>query len=238
MTQTYDPAGSPADDVEAAIVAAALPHVVFDGWSRRTLAEAARDSGVSPERARLAFPRGGVDLALAFHNGRDAELARDLAAAELGGMRFRDKVAHAIMRRLELIAADREAVRRAAALFALPLHAADGARAIWHTADTIWNALGDTSRDYNWYTKRAMLSAVWSASLLYWLGDDTPGFSATREFVQRRVDNVMRIEEAKAKLRKNPLAAALMRGPERLLDRLRAPADTAPADMPGHWDNP
>ena len=86
-------------------------------------------------------------------------------------------------------------MRRGAALFALPHHAADGARAIWHTADTIWTALGDDSRDFNWYSKRTTLSAVYSSALLYWLGDETPGASATREFVGRRIDNVMQVEE-------------------------------------------
>ena len=108
------------------------------------------------------------------------------------------------MRRLELVAGDREAVRRGVALFALPHHAADGARAIWHTADTIWTALGDDSRDFNWYSKRTTLSAVYSSALLYWLGDETPGASATREFVGRRIDNVMQIEEVKARIREQP----------------------------------
>ena len=162
-------------------------------------------------------------------------MAADLEAGDLGGMRFRDRIAYAIMRRLELVADDREAVRRGAALFALPIHSADGARAIWHTADTIWNALGDESRDYNWYTKRTTLSAVYSSCALYWLGDSTPGFSATREFVDRRIDDVMRFEDVKAKLRKNPVAAALMKGPQRLLDRVRAPDDTAASDLPGRW---
>ena len=116
------------------------------------------------------------------------------AAADLLGLRFRDRIAHAIMLRLELVSGDREAVRRGATLFALPHHAADGARAIWHTADTIWTALGDESRDFAWYSKRATLSAVYSSALLYWLGDDSPGASATREFVARRIDNVMQIE--------------------------------------------
>ncbi|WP_111429839.1 COQ9 family protein [Rhodobacteraceae bacterium DSL-40] len=216
-----------------AVLAAALPHVVFDGWSDATLAQAVEDSGSNPAVARVAFPRGGIDLALAFHHARDAELAAELAEAELAGMRFRDKVAYAIMRRLELVAREREEVRRAAALFALPHHAPDAARALWHTADTIWNALGDSSQDFNWYTKRATLSAVYSASVLYWLGDETSDFSATREFVGRRIDNVMQFEEVKARLRKNPLASALMRGPMRILDRVKPPADTAPPDLPG-----
>jgi ubiquinone biosynthesis protein COQ9 len=218
----------------AAVVAAALPHVVFDGWTDRTLAAAVDDAGVDPGLARLAFPRGGVDLALAFHDGKDAELAADLASADLLGLRFRDRVAYAVMRRLELIAGDREAVRRAASLFALPNHAADGARAIWRTADTIWTALGDESHDFSWYSKRATLSAVYSSALLYWLGDDTPGASATREFVARRIDNVMQVEGVKAKLRANPVTAALLRGPQAILDRVRAPGDSARSEMPGH----
>ncbi len=215
-----------------AVIAAALPHVVFDGWTDRTLAHAVEDAEVDPSLSRLAFPRGGVDLALAYHFARDAALAEDLAGADLLGLRFRDRVAHAVMRRLELVAGEREAVRRGVALFALPHHAADGARAIWHTADTIWTALGDDSRDFAWYSKRTTLSAVYSSALLYWLGDDSPGASATREFIGRRIDNVMQIEGVKAKIRGNPIAAAMLRAPQALFDRVRAPGDVRPADAP------
>jgi ubiquinone biosynthesis protein COQ9 len=220
----------------AAVVAAAMPHVVFDGWTDRTLALAVEDAGVDPGLSRLAFPRGGLDLALAYHDIKDAELSERLGAEDLLGLRFRDRIAHAIVLRLELIEADREAVRRAAALFALPNNAVEGARAVWRTADTIWNALGDESRDYNWYTKRTTLSAVWSSCLLYWLGDESPGFTATRAFVQRRIDNVMAFEGVKARIRENPVAAAMLKGPQRLLDRVRAPGDTDGDDgLPGRW---
>lgn len=205
-----------------AVLAAAVPHVAFDGWSDRTLAAAAEEAGVDRGLARLAFPRGGVDLALAFHKAKDAELAEELRTADLLGLRFRDRIAWAIMRRLELVAGDREAVRRGATLFALPMHAADGARAIWQTSDTIWTALGDTARDFSWYSKRATLSAVYSSALLYWLGDNSPGASATREFVSRRIDDVMRIEGVKAKVKANPIAAAMLRGPGTVLERIRA----------------
>lgn len=220
----------------AAVLAAALPHVAFDGWSDRTLAAAVADSAVEPGLARLAFPRGGVDLALAFHNARDAELGDELRSADLLGLRFRDRIAWAVVRRLELVAGDREAVRRGATLFALPTHAADGARAIWHTSDTIWTALGDSARDFSWYSKRATLGAVYSAALLYWLGDETPGFAATREFVARRIDDVMRFEGVKAKVRANPLAAALLKAPTAVLERLRAPRPASP-DLPGSLDH-
>lgn len=213
-------------ETRAKVLEAALPLVVFDGWSEITLQEAITDSGVDAGLARLVFARGGVDLALAFHMDGDRQLAEAMAEADLEAMRYRDRVAFGVRKRLEIAGPDREAVRRGSALFALPIHAADGSKAIWHTADTIWNALGDTSRDVNWYTKRATLSAVYSSAVLYWLGDESDGNKDTWDFIDRRIENVMQFEKVKATLRNNPLAKAFMSGPGRLIDKIKAPGET------------
>jgi len=224
----------PAPDARAQILAAALPHVPFDGWSAATLAAAARDAGVAEGLARAHFPRGGVDLAMAFHRQGDAAMTERLGATDLTAMRYRDRVAFAVRSRIEVIA-DKELVRRGATLFALPMHAGDGARALWGTADAIWNALGDTSRDINWYTKRATLSGVHAATVLFWLGDDSTGHQATWDFLDRRIEDVMRIEKAKAAVRDNPLAKALFAGPMKVMDKVRASRlRAAPDDLPGH----
>lgn len=192
-------------EAKNAVLDAALAHVAFDGWSETTLRAASADAGVAPGLSRALFPRGAVDLALAYHQRGDAEMVERAGMADLPA-RMTDKVATLIRYRLE--AADREAVRRGSTLFALPQHAGDGARAIWGTADAIWTALGDTSDDVNWYTKRATLSAVYGATVLYWLGDDSPDHHATWEFLDRRLEGVMRFEKAKARFAGNPLAKA------------------------------
>ncbi|MEZ5798078.1 MAG: COQ9 family protein [Paracoccaceae bacterium] len=212
-----------------ALVEAALAHVAFDGWSEATLRAAADDSGADPALAWALFPRGGVDLALAYHRRGDREMVRRLAAEDLGALRFRDRVARAVRLRLE--AADRELVRRGTTLFSLPQHAADGARAIWGTADAIWVALGDRSEDINWYSKRASLSAVYGATVLFWLGDDSTDHQATWDFLDRRIENVMQFEKAKAAFAANPLGKALISGPFKVLERIRAPR--LPGDLPG-----
>lgn len=219
------------DDMKDRLLDAALSHVPFDGWSERTLRAAASDAGVDLALARALYPRGGVDLALAYHARGDAEMAARLAAMDLSAMRFRDRIATAVRTRLEL--ADRELVRRGATLFSLPQHAPDGARAIWSTADRIWTALGDTSRDVNWYTKRATLSAVYGATVLYWLGDDSPGHQATWDFLDRRIEGVMQFEKLKTKVRENPLGKALASGPMKVFDRIRAPK--LPDNLPGRF---
>lgn len=210
-------------ETRVAVLNAALPHVVFDGWSEATLQAAIADSGVDAGLARLAFPRGYLDLALAFHYDGDAQLAKAMAAADMSDLRYSQKIALGVKLRLQLAEEHREAVRRGTTLFALPTHSAEGAKAIWHTADTIWNALGDSSKDVNWYTKRATLSAVYSAAVLFWLGDETSRNEATDAFIDRRIDDVMKFEKFKATMRGNSLVKAFMAGPGRILDGIKAP---------------
>ena len=141
------------------LLEAALLHVPFDGWSEATFQEAIRETGMDRTMARAVCPRGAVDLAIEFHRLGDEKMLERLAETDMSGLRFRDKVALAVRLRLEVIE-DKEAVRRGATLFALPMYAADGAKLVWGTCDKIWTALGDTSTDYNWYTKRGHKSAA------------------------------------------------------------------------------
>lgn len=213
-----------ATDMKADLLAAALAHVPFDGWSDATLAAAARDLGFDVGVARALYPRGGVDLALAYHSDGDAQMVQRLAETDLSPLRFRDRIAVAVM--IRLACADRELVRRSSALFALPQHGADGVTAIWGTADQIWTALGDASTDVNWYSKRATLSAVYAATVLFWLGDSSAASADTRDFLNRRIDNIMGIEGFKARFRDSALGKAFMAGPGRGLSMIRAPGKT------------
>lgn len=227
------------DTVRAKLLAAALPHVAFDGWTRASVEAAIADSGVDADMAALAAPRGGVDLAAAFHREGDRKLKEAAPAMDLEALRYSERVALLIRRRIELVAGEREAVRRGVTLFSLPIHAAEGARLIWGTADAIWTALGDTSRDYNWYTKRAILSGVYSSTILYWLGDQSPDAENTWAFLDRRIENVMQFEKTKSKLKDNKLANALFAGPKAILSRINAPASAPPnfpVGFPGRRD--
>jgi len=211
------------------LLQAALPHVPFDGWSEATLTAAITDSQTAPALARALFPRGGLDLALAYHAAGDQQLRETIAATDMAALRFRDRFATAVRLRLQL--ADRECVRRGTALFALPQNAAAGTRALWSTADTIWTALGDTSNDLSWYTKRVSASGVYAATVLFWLGDDSTDQRATWEFLDRRIENVMRFEATKTHFRENRFGQAVMSGPLKILERIRAPKRAT--DLPG-----
>jgi len=215
---------------------AILPHVAFDGWTEEAFRAAASDSDMSIEDARAACPRGAVDLAILFHKTGDDAMNAALGDSDLSEMRFRDKVAHAVRLRLDAVE-DKEAVRRGSALFALPHMAPEGSKLIWGTADAIWTALGDTSIDVNWYTKRATLSAVYGSVVLYWLGDDSVDEQATTTFIDRRIENVMQFETFKAAIAKNPLTKPFASALGTLTSHIKAPQKPR-TNLPGSWISP
>ncbi|NSX53717.1 COQ9 family protein [Parasulfitobacter algicola] len=228
---------APYDKVKNQLLDAALLHVPFDGWSEATFMAAIAESGIETGLARSICPRGAVDLAIEFHHRGDAAMVARLKSAKLGELRFRDKIATAVQYRIEVIE-DKEAVRRGTALFALPQHATDGAKLIWGTCDLIWDTLGDTSDDINWYTKRATLSGVYGSTILYWLGDDSVGNQATWDFLNRRIDNVMQFEKIKAQVNDNPILKQVFAGPNWVLSKVKAPSRMPRVDLPGSWNGP
>jgi ubiquinone biosynthesis protein COQ9 len=151
----------------------------------------------------------------------DAAMVAAIPPQAVGALKFRDRIRGLIWARLEAMAPHREALRRALAILAQPQNAPRAARLAWRAADRIWRHAGDQATDLNHYTKRATLVAVYGATLLAWLGDESEGFTETAGFLDRRIDDVMRFEKAKARLMPAPGDRFSF---VRLLGRLRYPA--------------
>ena len=222
------------EDMQAQLLAAALPHVAFDGWSETSLRAACQDLSITRQMAALACPRGAIDLAIRFHHDGDDAMQVVLQKTDINAMKIREKITFSVRARLDAIR-DKEAVRRGATLMALQQHAAEGAGLVWGTCDRIWAAIGDSSADVNWYTKRLTLSSVYSATVLYWLGDNSPNHQDTWTFLDRRIENVMQFEKFKAQVNANPLAKQLLAGPNWLLSKIKAPSGVPTVDLPGNW---
>ena len=182
-------------DLREKLLCATVRHVPFDGWSERALKAGAADIGVAAETAHILFPNGGVELIKLHSELADKEMERRLSEAGLGETRVRNRVSHALKTRLEIASDERELVRQALVLLALPRNAGLGARILYCTVDAIWRAAGDESSDWNFYTKRALLSGVYTTAVLYWLQDASPEFEDTKAFVDRRILDVMRLKK-------------------------------------------
>jgi ubiquinone biosynthesis protein COQ9 len=181
------------DDATVAVIDALIPQIAFDGWTERSLRQALASIGQPPEDARLIFPGGAGEMIEAFFTLADTRMAQAAEAAELAAYRIPARVRAILAIWLEQNRCNREAVRRAMALLALPRNTRRAARITAAMVDTIWHTAGDTSADFSWYTKRGILAAVVGSTLLYWLTDTSEEDENTLRFVDRRLEGVAKI---------------------------------------------
>lgn len=186
------------DEIRARLAPAIAANAAFDGWGEEARDMAAAAESIDADVAALAFPGGAVDMIDAWFASIDAAMIELLPAERLATMKVRARIAALVEARLDIVADTRESLRRALAILAMPQHLAHAARLGWRTVDLIWRRAGDTATDYNHYTKRSILFAVYGATLTVFLDDDSEGQADTRAFLARRIEGIMRFEKLKA----------------------------------------
>jgi len=199
-TRRNSPKPDPAA-LKQAVLDAALVHAAEDGFGERTLTRAATDAGADCEMVLHLFPDGPASLVAYLSEQTDAEMEKRLAAEELAGMKVRERITTAVLTRLEILKPRKEAARRAAAFLMMPANAALGMKLVYQTVDAMWRAAGDTSTDFNFYTKRAILAGVYTTTLMRWFTDKTTDEAETRTFLDARIGNVMQFEKFKAEMK-------------------------------------
>ncbi|MBL4869682.1 MAG: COQ9 family protein [Robiginitomaculum sp.] len=201
-----------------AILDAMLKHVPFDGWSSLSLKQAVKDAGLPSGADELYFSGGPLEVITFWNTQNDGYMMAEMAKLDQSKMRIRDKITRAILFRLKIISPHEEAAKRAIARTALPDGLALSPKILWASADAMWRAIGDTSTDFNYYTKRTSLSAVISTSLLAWLSDDDSKKVKALAFIDARIENVMQFEGAKFKFKKR---IATLPDPAEILGKIR-----------------
>jgi len=186
------------DEIRLALAPAIGRNAAFDGWSDAAVKSAADEIGVDPDVAALAVKGGAMTLIDAWIESIDLELAERLPPEKLNAMKIRQRITALLATRMEIMASDREALRRAMAIMAMPQNLAKATKIGWRSADRMWRLAGDTASDFNHYTKRMTLSAVYGSLLVVFVNDDSEDFADSRAFLDRRIDNVMQFEKVKA----------------------------------------
>ncbi|HWJ37462.1 MAG TPA: COQ9 family protein [Sphingomicrobium sp.] len=209
---------SPLERLRRELALAVGENAVFDGWTRAAVDSAARQLGVDPVQARLAVPKSQVGMIDLYIQEIDRALEAYFVPERIEGLKIREKIRVLVWHRLQAMGPAREAVRRAIGILAMPQNLPNALRIGWRTADLMWRLAGDTSSDFNHYTKRMTLSAVYGSTLLVWLDDKSEGWAETAAFLDRRIEDVMKFERFKADWRGSEHFS-----PSRFLGRLRYP---------------
>lgn len=209
------------DELRLALAPAIADAAIFDGWTDEAVTMAAQQMGADVDVARLAFKGGPIDMVFAWIEAVDIAMAAAFPEDVVAPMKIRERIRALVQFRLDAVAGQEEALRRALAIMAMPQNVAQSTKRGWRTADMMWRLAGDTATDYNHYTKRAILASIYGATLAVFVDDTSEGKAETRAFLDRRIDGVMKFEKAKAKWL-NPDRETF--SITRFLGRLRYPA--------------
>lgn len=182
------------DEIRAALAPRIAASAAFDGFGPAALADVARQAGVDEDVARIAFPDGQRGMIEAWFSHIDSEMAQRLPAEKLAEMKIRQRITALVECRMDLVAKDREALRRALSILAQPQNAVLAAKLTWRAADLMWRLAGDTATDYNHYSKRIILGSVYASTMTVFLNDESADYAESRAFLARRIDQVMRFE--------------------------------------------
>lgn len=193
-----DLADATLDELRDALAPAIAVNAAFDGWNHAALDAAADSLGVDQDVARLAFSAGPVAMIDAWFASVDRGMAARFTPEALAAMKIRVRITALVEARLEILAANREALRRAIAVLAMPQSALRAAKLGWRSADVMWRLAGDTATDYNHYTKRTLLGGIYAATIAVFLQDDSEDHADTSAFLGRRIEDIMKFEKAKA----------------------------------------
>jgi ubiquinone biosynthesis protein COQ9 len=209
------------DEIRAALAPLIARNAAFDGWSAAAVESAAAQLEIDLDVAALAYKGGAMAMIDGWIESLDLELAHRKPAEKLQTMKIRERITALLATRLEIMNPDREALRRAMTIMAMPQNIVRATKIGWRSADRMWRLAGDTASDFNHYTKRATLSAVYGSTLSIFVNDESEDFAATRAFLDRRIDNVMQFEKVKAQARARREYVPSL---SRFIGRLRYPA--------------
>jgi ubiquinone biosynthesis protein COQ9 len=186
------------DKIKREIIERALTHVPFESWSQDLLERSAAEIGVDSSYGWRLFPKGPLEAISDWSAFLDQEMLTLLPNIE--GQKVRERIRLAIKTRLTLLIPHREAARKTATYLARPPHMSLASRLIYQTVNEMWYYAGDTATDYNFYTKRGLLSWVYMTTFFYFLRDQSPDFEKTWTFLDHRLEEVLALPKVPQKI--------------------------------------
>ena len=156
---------------------ACMMHVPFDGWSKQSLKLAAKDCGIDEGELSRILPRGVEEAVEIYAHLADEDMVlafeEALSESQTAPQGMTAKIKLLILVRLEQALPHKEVVRKTFQYLRKPSRAKLSQSLFYNTIDRIWRVAGDDSTNFSFYTKRGLLGAVYSATLLYFLADNS-----------------------------------------------------------------
>ena len=211
-------------DIKDNIVQSVLPHVPFDGWTWQGVKQACGNAGYTSDMAIAVFPQRLDDVLSHFADMTDRLMLQELENINTDELAIRKRIKIAVLKRLAVLQENKEAEKFALSYWAIPGRQTQASKILWRTADRIWIWAGDTATDYNYTTKRLLLSGVIASTTLAWTRDQTFNYDEsdhTHFFLDRQIERVLKIGQFSGRYIKKLSSFSILQDIEKIKTSLR-----------------
>ncbi|XP_075238979.1 ubiquinone biosynthesis protein COQ9, mitochondrial-like [Convolutriloba macropyga] len=186
-------------EAQTQLLTEALQFVPEHGWTARSLAEAAKALNVSPAFMNSFDAFEDAALILFFLDLKMVDLEkflfnlREEHIREYGRVKINQFVFQSCKEMLSYVIPYLDHWPSALTILAEPSNAMRTFKHHVELVDLIWHYAGDTSLDYNWYSKRILLSGVINSTQLHLIQDKSENYEDTWTFLDNRLKDVASI---------------------------------------------
>jgi len=173
--------------------------IVKNGWNENLFLKLSENSKYKIDELKVLFPNGYTALLEFYLNELNAEMILSSKKINLIRMKTHQRIKALIMLRLNNLQKEKDLFKKTYFILALPKHSKIAVMSLYKTVDEMWFLAGDISTDFNFYSKRAILASIYSATILYWINNNN--LKQTTKFLDNQLAKVSKIPEIKNKIK-------------------------------------
>tara|TARA_B100000809_G_C15018308_1_gene487507 strand:+ start:416 stop:1075 length:660 start_codon:yes stop_codon:yes gene_type:complete len=177
----------------------ALIDIENSGFNEKMLLNAAKNCKISEGKLGRLFPEGIFELKQYYFSEIDEQMLQKIKTQNYENIRVRDKIFNGVLIRLDLFKKNKTSIKYI--FVSESSNPIKSLKHLWRTSDLIWKSAGDSSTDYNHYTKRLLLSWVYITTLICWFNDKSRNINDTKLFLNRRIDEVLEFGKQSGKIK-------------------------------------
>ena len=170
-----------------------------NGLTKNCLENISKKYGLNTDETDLLFPQGNIDLIKFALEQLNNDLEVYCRQIDLIRLPIHKRIREVLLSKISLMNKDKPFYRSIFLNLLIPKKNFSLSSQLYNSVDQLWFIAGDSSTDFNFYTKRLILSGIYSRVMLFFFNNNNQ--EELENILDESLKRVSKIPEIKSKLK-------------------------------------
>ena len=170
-----------------------------NGLTKNCLENISKKYGLNTDETDLLFPQGNIDLIKFALEQLNNDLEVYCRQIDLIRLPIHKRIRKVLLSKISLMNKDKSFYRSIFLNLLIPKKNFSLSSQLYNSVDQLWFIAGDSSTDFNFYTKRLILSGIYSRVMLFFFNNNNQ--EELEKILDESLKRVSKIPEIKSKLK-------------------------------------